>query len=92
MTVLSSNCVSFEAKTLQIPRDEYRCNYIRVKVRIHLYTDRSMAIFHGPRKLVDYDAAGNLKAKEKKEAMCRISHKYQKEERDFGLCPPSLSS
>ena len=64
-TVSHDNCVSFEGKTLQIPRDEYRCNYIRVKVRIHLYTDGSMAIFHGPRKLADYDCNGQLKGKEK---------------------------
>ena len=66
-TVSPDNCVSFEGKTLQIPRDEYRCNYIRVKVRVHRYTDGSIAIFHGPRKLADYDADGNLKAKEKQE-------------------------
>ena len=64
-TVSSDNCVSFEGKTLQIPRDEYRCNYIRVKVRMHLYTDGSMAIFHGPRKLAEYDLNGRLKGKEK---------------------------
>ena len=65
-TVSPDNCVSFEGKTLQIPKDEYRCNYIRVKIRIHLYIDGSMAIFHGPRKLAEYDADGNIKAKEKK--------------------------
>ncbi|MBI3752585.1 MAG: ISNCY family transposase [Deltaproteobacteria bacterium] len=66
-TVSSDNCVSFEGKTLQIPKDEYRCNYIRVKVRVHRYTDGSLAIFHGPRKLADYDADGNYKTKEKQE-------------------------
>lgn len=64
-TVSSDNCVSFEGKTLQIPRDEYRCNYIRVKVRVHCYADGSMAVFHGPRKLADYDLKGQLKGKEK---------------------------
>jgi len=67
-TVSSDNCVSFEGTALQIPKDEYRCNYIRVKVRVHRYTDGSLAIFHGPRKLAEYDASGNLKIKERKEA------------------------
>lgn len=60
-TVSPDNCVSFEGKKLQIPRDEYRCNYIRVKVRVHRYIDGSLAIFHGPRKLADYASNGQLK-------------------------------
>jgi len=67
-TVSSDNCVSFEGKTLQIPKDEYRCNYIRVKVRVHRYTSGTLSLFHGPRKLADYDADGKNRAKEKKEA------------------------
>ena len=67
-TVSSDNCVSFEGKTLQIPTDEYRCKDIRVKVRVHRYTDGTLSLFHGPRKLADYDADGNIKVKEKKKA------------------------
>ncbi len=63
-TVNADNCVSFEGKTLQIPADKYRCHYIRVKVRVHRYKDGSLAIFHGPRKLVDYDVAGLQKKKD----------------------------
>ena len=62
-TVNADNCVSFEGKTLQIPADKYRCHYIRVKVRVHRYKDGSLAIFHGPRKLVDYDVTGIQKEK-----------------------------
>jgi len=67
-TVSSDNCVSFGGKTLQIPTDEYRCKDIRVKVRVHRYTDGTLSLFHGPRKLADYDADGNIKVKEKKKA------------------------
>ncbi len=67
-TVSSDNCVSFEGRTLQIPKDEYRCNYIRVKVRVHSYPDKSLAIFHGPRRLAEYDPDGKLKAKGKEAA------------------------
>jgi transposase len=60
-TVSADNCISFEGKKLQIPADRYRCHYVRVKVMIHRYPDRSLAIFHGPRKLADYDQQGGLK-------------------------------
>ncbi len=59
-TVGKDNCVSFEGLTLQIPKDQYRCHYVKAKVRIHCYVDRQLAIFHGPRKLADYNAKGEL--------------------------------
>jgi len=60
-TVSADNCVSFEGTTLQIPANRYRCHYVRVRVRIHRYIDGSLSIFHGPRKLADYDQRGKLK-------------------------------
>ena len=60
-TVSNDNCVIFEKMKLQIPANQYRCHYVKVRVRIHRYPDRTMAIFHGPRKLADYDPKGNLK-------------------------------
>ena len=64
-TVSPDNYVSFLGLSLQIPKDEYRCNYIRVKVRVHRYSDGSVAVFHGPRKLADYDFKGQLKERRK---------------------------
>lgn len=64
-TVGADNCVSFEGKKLQIPANRYRCHYVRVRVRIHRYMDGSLAIFHGPRKLADYDSQGQLKERKK---------------------------
>jgi transposase len=60
-TVSADNCLSFEGNILQIPANRYRCHYVRVRVRIHRYTDGSLAIFHGPRKLAEYDQQGKLK-------------------------------
>ena len=60
-TVSADNCISFERLTLQIPSDRYRCHYVRVRVQVHRYHDGSLAIFHGPRKLADYDRRGKLK-------------------------------
>ena len=59
-TVGRDNCASFEKLTLQIPSDSYRFNYIKTKVRIHRYADRSLALFYGPRKLATYDQQGQI--------------------------------
>lgn len=67
-TVTSDNCVNLEGKILQIPADKYRCHYIKVKVRVHRHTDGSLAVFHGPRKLADYDAQRNLRDTKKEKA------------------------
>jgi len=63
--VNADNCVSFERMTLQIPANRYRCHYVRVKVQVHRYLDGSLAIFHGPRKLADYDSQGKMKEESK---------------------------
>ena len=54
----NDNCVSFGGMTLQIPANEYRHHYVRTKVRVHRYVDDTLALFHGPRKLADFDAKG----------------------------------
>lgn len=60
-TVGHDNCARFEGITLQIPVDRHRCHYVKAKVRVHRYPDGSLAVFHGPRKLADYDADGGFK-------------------------------
>lgn len=59
-TVGKDNCVRFEGLVLQIPKDQYRCHYIKAKVRVHRHVNGQMAIFHGPRKLANYNAKGEL--------------------------------
>ena len=56
----NDNCVAFERMKLQIPPDQYRMHYVKVKVRVHRYLDGRLAVFHGPRKLAEYDEKGNL--------------------------------
>ncbi len=46
---------------LRIPANRYRCHYVRVRVCIHRYPNGSLAIFHGPRKLAEYDPQGKLR-------------------------------
>lgn len=57
-TVQHDNCVRFENLVLQIPKSEYRCNFIKVKIKVHKHLDGTLDIFHGPRKLSSYDQQG----------------------------------
>jgi hypothetical protein len=67
-TVGNDNCVRFEGRALQIPADRYRCHYVRARVRVHKYPEGTAAVFHGPRKLADYDNKGALVLKVDKKA------------------------
>jgi hypothetical protein len=57
-TVGNDNCIKFEGLTLQIPSDKYRFHYVKVKVRVHRYPNRNLAIFHGHRKLATFNSHG----------------------------------
>jgi transposase len=54
------NCVAFDGMKLQIPRDQSRLHYVKVKIRVHRYPEGQLAVFHGPRCLARYDATGSL--------------------------------
>ena len=54
----NDNCVSFEGMRLQIPADKQRYHYVKAKVSVIRRIDETLAIYHGPRKLADYDANG----------------------------------
>lgn len=52
------NCVNFNNLKLQIPADQHRCHYVKAKVTVLCYPDGRLAILHGPRKIANYDKAG----------------------------------
>jgi len=59
-TVGRDNCVRYQCKILQIRADQYSCHYVKAKVRVHKYPNGHYAVFHGPRKLADYDRQGQI--------------------------------
>ena len=67
-TVSADNCVRFEGMILQIPADRHRCHYVKAKVRVHCYADGNLAVFHGPRKLADYNREGKIQTQQLKKA------------------------
>ena len=64
----ADNCVSFEGKKLQIPADQHRCHYVKAKVAVLRRIDGALSIFHGPRRLADYEPDGRLRSPEMKAA------------------------
>ena len=56
----NDNTVRYENRVLQIPADRHRHHYVKATVRVHEYPDGTLAVFHGPRRLARYSAAGAL--------------------------------
>ena len=67
-TVGNDNTVRYQCLALQIPEDRHRHHYVKAKVWVHRYPDATMAVFHGPRKLAQYDAQGRLREDNEKRA------------------------
>ena len=64
----NDNCVSYECFKLQIPKSSARAHYVKTNVYVHQYVDATMALFHGPRKLADFDPQGKPIKQELKKA------------------------
>jgi transposase len=56
----NDNCVRFDSRVLQIPEQRHRRHFVKANVRVHQYHDGALALFHGPRRLANYTAAGDL--------------------------------
>ena len=56
----NDNCVRYQGRCLQIPPQRHRHHFVKVKVRVHVYEDRRLAVFHGPRCLARYQPDGHL--------------------------------
>ena len=54
----NDNTVVFQRVRLQIPASPLRAHYVRATVKVRRYQDGSHAVFHGPRCIGRYDAAG----------------------------------
>jgi transposase len=56
----NDNTVRYDGLILQLPESPLRRHFVKVRVRVHRYTDDTLAIFHGPRRLARYRADGQL--------------------------------
>ena len=54
------NTVAYAGRRLQLPQSRVRAHYVKARVKVREYPDVALAVFHGPRLLARYDAAGEL--------------------------------
>lgn len=66
--VSNDNTVRYGGRVLQIPEQKHRRHYVKTTVKVHEYPDGRLGVFHGPRQLAGYDAAGVLTEGLKKSA------------------------
>lgn len=59
-TVGNDNTVKWHRLQLQLPPSRLRAHFVKAKVRVHEYPDAALAVYWGPHRLADYDAAGGL--------------------------------
>ena len=57
--VARDNTVAYAGLRLQLPQSRARAHYVKARVKVHVYPDGTLAVFHGPRLLAHYDAAGH---------------------------------
>jgi len=56
----NDNTVRYAGRVLQIPEQRHRRHFVKATVRVHAYPDGRLAVFHGPRRLADYEPDGTL--------------------------------
>jgi len=57
--VARDNTVAYARLKLQLPESRVRAHYVKARVKVREYPDGSLAVFHGPRCIARYDAAGH---------------------------------
>jgi transposase len=67
-TVGNDNTVKWQRLSLQLPPSRLRPHFVKASVRVHEYPDSKLAVYWGPHRLADYDAAGTIANQEKKAA------------------------
>jgi len=56
------NTVAYAGRTLQLPASAARAHYVKATVKVRQYPDGTLAVFHGPRRIAGYSAAGEIAA------------------------------
>ena len=57
--VSRDNTVSWEGLRLQVPESPLRAHYVKARVKVRQYPDGRLALFHGPRRIAQFDADGS---------------------------------
>jgi hypothetical protein len=62
--VARDNTVAYEGRRLQLPESRARAHYVKARVKVRLYPDGTLAVFHGPRRLARCHPDGEIIAAE----------------------------
>jgi len=54
----NDNTVKWRRLSLQLPPSQLRPHFVKANVRVHEYPDGELAVYRGPHRLAEYDAAG----------------------------------
>ena len=57
--VARDNTIAYQGLKLQLPESRMRAHYVKARVKVREYSDATLAVFHGPRCIARYDAAGH---------------------------------
>jgi len=60
--VARDNTVAYAGRRLQLPASTARPHYVKANVKVREYPDGTLAVFHGPRRIAGYSAAGEIAA------------------------------
>jgi hypothetical protein len=60
--VARDNTVTYAQLKLQLPESRLRAHYVKARVKVREYPDGTLAVFHGPRCIARFDAAGHQNA------------------------------
>jgi len=56
------NTVIYGGRRLQLPQSPARAHYVKAKVKVREYPSGVLSVFHGPRRIASYTAAGEIAA------------------------------
>jgi len=56
------NTVIYGGRRLQLPATAARAHYVKAKIKVREYPSGALSVFHGPRRIASYTAAGEIAA------------------------------
>ena len=56
--VARDSTIAHDGRRLQLPQSPVRAHYVKARVKVREYSDGTLGVFHGPRRIARYSAQG----------------------------------